>query len=139
MTTADELIDRGELTAAVDALGDSLRRNPRDPGRCAMLFTTLCLTGQLERAGRQLDALEATGEKASPGILDPSFYRRSWKPSCFASVTLPTACAEDVRYSRRSRRARLFRSAGSLARQSTTRPVSSSTDLKETDLRVPAA
>jgi type VI secretion system protein ImpE len=73
--TANELIEAGQLTAAVDALGDTLRRAPRDAVARASLFTLLCLAGRWDRAVQQLDAMEPLRDSRSTAIVDPQRYR----------------------------------------------------------------
>lgn len=73
--TPDELIQRGELSAAIDALGSILRHDPRDSVARASLFTLLCFAGQWDRAGQQLDTFEALVDPRSASVLDPARYR----------------------------------------------------------------
>jgi type VI secretion system protein ImpE len=73
--TADELIESGKLSAAIDALEEVLRQRPRDSPARASLFALLGLSNQWERASRQLDAIERLAGRGSPPLIDPSRYR----------------------------------------------------------------
>ena len=73
--TANELIEAGQLSAAIDALGETLRRSPRDAIARASLFTLLCLAGRWDRAVQQLDAIEPLRDPKSAALLDPQRYR----------------------------------------------------------------
>jgi type VI secretion system protein ImpE len=73
--TADEQLEAGQLTGAIDALSDTLRQNPRDAVARSSLFTLLCLSGRWDRASSQLDALESLGDPLSLNLVDPTRYR----------------------------------------------------------------
>ncbi len=66
---ASALYERGELDAAIDALGEELRDDPTDVRRRTFLFELLCFAGKYDRAERQLAALSGGGGDAEMGIL----------------------------------------------------------------------
>ncbi len=66
---ASGLYERGDLDAAIDALGEELRDNPGDVRRRTFLFELLCFAGKYDRAERQLDILEGGGRDAEMGIM----------------------------------------------------------------------
>ena len=64
---AKELLEAGELGAAIEGLGAELRSRPTDLRRRIFLFELLCFAGDLGRAGRQLDAIEHQESAPAPG------------------------------------------------------------------------
>lgn len=69
MQTARELFQAGRLEDAIESLGVGLRSNPTDAQRRVFLFELLCLTGNHERAEKQLDVLARNGPEAEMGTL----------------------------------------------------------------------
>lgn len=69
MQTARELFQAGRLEDAIESLGVALRSNPTDAQRRVFLFELLCLTGNHERAEKQLDVLARNGPQAEMGTL----------------------------------------------------------------------
>jgi type VI secretion system protein ImpE len=67
--TAQELYRAGELSAAIQTLGDELKKNPLDAKRRTFLFELLLFAGELGRAEKQLDVLASAGGTASGGAL----------------------------------------------------------------------
>jgi type VI secretion system protein ImpE len=59
--TAKELFDQGDLPAAIAKVGDELKNDPADTKRRTFLFELLCFSGDLDRAGKQLDAIARGG------------------------------------------------------------------------------
>ncbi|MBX6315422.1 MAG: tetratricopeptide repeat protein [Isosphaeraceae bacterium] len=55
--TAKQLLDEGRLSAAIEHLGTELKSRPGDLQLRAALFEALCFAGDLDRAGRQLEAI----------------------------------------------------------------------------------
>ncbi len=55
--SAKQLLDEGKLSAALEALTAEVRAQPSDLARRTFLFELLCFAGELERAGRQLEAI----------------------------------------------------------------------------------
>jgi type VI secretion system protein ImpE len=64
-----ELYAAGKLDEAVQALGSELRNDPTDTRRRTFLFELLCLTGEYDRAEKQLDILADAGKEAAMGTL----------------------------------------------------------------------
>ncbi|HZZ81504.1 MAG TPA: type VI secretion system accessory protein TagJ [Gemmataceae bacterium] len=54
---ANDLYKQGKLNDAVTAALDDVKKNPSDGAKRTFLCELLCLTGDLERADKQLDAL----------------------------------------------------------------------------------
>jgi type VI secretion system protein ImpE len=65
---AKELLDRHDLTAAIIALNDDIKRYPTEARLRTFLFELLCFAGDYERAHRQLDVLGHQNEKAGIGV-----------------------------------------------------------------------
>jgi type VI secretion system protein ImpE len=57
MMDAKDLLDRGDLGAAIQELNQAVRAHPTDTHLRVFLFEALCFAGDYERAGRQLDVL----------------------------------------------------------------------------------
>lgn len=55
--TASELYQAGQLTAAIQAAIDEVKKNPADVGRRAFFCEMLCFAGDLERADKQIDTI----------------------------------------------------------------------------------
>jgi type VI secretion system protein ImpE len=64
-----ELYAAAKLDEAVQALGSELRNDPTDTRRRTFLFELLCLTGDYDRAEKQLDILADLGKEAAMGSL----------------------------------------------------------------------
>lgn len=69
MQTARQLFQAGRLEEAIESLGAGLRSDPTDAQRRVFLFELLCLTGNHERAEKQLDVLARSGPQAEMGTL----------------------------------------------------------------------
>jgi type VI secretion system protein ImpE len=69
MPTARELYQAGRLEEAIESLGVALRSDPTDAQRRVFLFELLCLTGNHERAERQLDVLSRAGPQSELGAM----------------------------------------------------------------------
>jgi len=54
-----ELLDAGDLSAAIDQIGANLRAEPTDRVKRTFLFELLCCAGDLDRAEKQLDVVAA--------------------------------------------------------------------------------
>jgi type VI secretion system protein ImpE len=59
--TVKELLDEGNLSAAVAQIGTDLRSAPTDAAKRTFLFELLCCAGDLDRAEKQLDVLASEG------------------------------------------------------------------------------
>jgi type VI secretion system protein ImpE len=66
---AKELLDQGQLTAAIDDLGRQVKGHPADFRLRTFLFELLCFAGDFERARRQLDVLGTESAQAEAGTL----------------------------------------------------------------------
>ena len=65
---AKELYDAGQLDEALSAASDEVKRHPTDLARREFLCELLCFAGELERADKQLDAMNAQQPDAALGI-----------------------------------------------------------------------
>jgi type VI secretion system protein ImpE len=66
--TAKELLQRGELSAAIATLTEEVKAHPTDTSRRIFLFELLCFTGDLTRAQRQLDAVGQVSAEMDIGV-----------------------------------------------------------------------
>lgn len=65
---AKELLDAGQLSAAIEQLNQEVRSHPADSRRRTFLFELLCLAGDYERAARQLDVIAHQSAAAELGV-----------------------------------------------------------------------
>lgn len=65
---ASELFASGELSAAIDALTVTVKKNPTDQQGRGLLAELLCIGGELERADKLLDALGNQDPEAAPAL-----------------------------------------------------------------------
>jgi len=63
-----ELFAAGDLTAAVAALTDQVKRHPTDQNSRGLLAELLCLAGDLQRADKQLEVLSNQDLEAAPAL-----------------------------------------------------------------------
>ena len=63
-----ELYTAGQLTEALDAMNEEVKRHPTDQTRRGFLAELLCISGDLERADKQLDMLGKQDPKAAIGV-----------------------------------------------------------------------
>jgi type VI secretion system protein ImpE len=63
-----ELLDAGQLSAAIEQLNQEVRSQPADSRRRTFLFELLCFTGDYQRAERQLDVIAHQSPAADLGI-----------------------------------------------------------------------
>jgi type VI secretion system protein ImpE len=68
MPNAREHFEAGRLAEAVTVMNEEVRANPRDADRRGFLAELLCLTGNLERADLQLDAIGQQDPKLALGV-----------------------------------------------------------------------
>lgn len=71
MTTADELVTDCRIDPAIGRLEDDVRSRPREAGPRFGLFALLAMTGQWDRAVKQLDVIDAFGLGAGLGFPSP--------------------------------------------------------------------
>lgn len=67
--TPRELLDRGNLAGALQALTAEVRDNPTDTKRRTFLFELLCFAGEFDRAEKHLEVLSQASQSASLGTL----------------------------------------------------------------------
>lgn len=65
---AKQLYDAGQLGPAVEVLTHELKSKPMDQQRRSFLFELLCLSGEWERADKQLEVLGRLGAEAELGV-----------------------------------------------------------------------
>jgi type VI secretion system protein ImpE len=59
----------GQLQAAIEALGDELKKQPLDAKRRIFLFELLCFAGEFDRAEKQLSVVSDSSPQASAGAM----------------------------------------------------------------------
>ncbi len=59
--TAKELLDAGDLSAAIAQVSAELREAPANTAKRTFLFELLCCAGELDRAAKQLDVIGTEG------------------------------------------------------------------------------
>ncbi len=57
MTTGKELLDQGQLSAAIEKVTQDVKSKPADASSRIFLFELLCFAGELDRAEKQLDVV----------------------------------------------------------------------------------
>jgi type VI secretion system protein ImpE len=72
MATAKELLDSGQLKAAIDAITAEVKANPSDVPRRTFLFELLCFAGEWERAEKQIDVI---GQQSVQSAMAVQVYR----------------------------------------------------------------
>jgi type VI secretion system protein ImpE len=65
---AEELLEANELSAAIMALTQDVKKQPADTRLRTFLFELLCFAGEYERADRQLDVIGHQNESAGIGV-----------------------------------------------------------------------
>ncbi len=68
MPTAIELLQAGEVQAAIQELTSEVKANPTDVHRRTFLFELLCFAGEWDRAERQLDVIGQQSAKTEIGV-----------------------------------------------------------------------
>ncbi len=81
----------GNLRAAVDALGDELKKQPLDARRRTFLFELLCFAGEYGRAEKHLDILSDASSEAAAGamVYRSALHAERQRQEMFANDTLP--------------------------------------------------
>ena len=69
MPNAKELLQQGELTAAIDQIISEVKARPTDTSARIFLFELLCFAGELDRAEKQLDVIATQSTSAELGVL----------------------------------------------------------------------
>lgn len=67
MTTVKELLDAGQLSAALAGATQTVKAHPADAAARASLFDLLCFAGDFDRAEKQLDVIAQQGAQAEAG------------------------------------------------------------------------
>lgn len=88
---AVELYKNGQLSAAIEALGTELRRQPADTRRRTFLFELLCFAGAYDRAEKQLDVLAQGGKDALAGTMlyRAALHAQRTREDLFSTGQLP--------------------------------------------------
>jgi type VI secretion system protein ImpE len=68
MPTAKELLDAGNLAAAIQAATAEVKANPTDVARRTTLFELLCFAGEWDRAEKQIDAIGQQSVQAAMAV-----------------------------------------------------------------------
>ena len=81
----------GNLRAAIDALGDELKKQPLDAKRRTFLFELLCFAGEYGRAEKQLDVLSDASSEAAAGAMlyRSALHAERERQDMFANNKLP--------------------------------------------------
>src|SRR5579859_779953 len=85
----------GNLRAAIDALGDELKKQPLDAKRRTFLFELLCFAGEYGRAEKQLDILSDGSPEAAAGAMlyRSALHAERERQEMFAKDKLPLGTA----------------------------------------------
>jgi type VI secretion system protein ImpE len=88
---AQQLYQVGRLDEAVQALAATLRSDPGDVRSRTFLFELLCLAGEYDRAGRQLDIIADSSTEAGMGSLlyRSALHAERSRQEMFASALIP--------------------------------------------------
>lgn len=69
MATAKELLNQGELTAAINQIISEVKARPTDISARTFLFEMLCFAGELDRAEKQLDVIATQSVQTEIGVM----------------------------------------------------------------------
>jgi type VI secretion system protein ImpE len=85
----------GQLKAAIEALGDELKKQPLDAKRRIFLFELLCFAGEYERAEKQLGVVSDSSPQASAGAMlyRSALHAERERQDMFARGALPQGSA----------------------------------------------
>jgi type VI secretion system protein ImpE len=85
----------GQLQAAIEALGDELKKQPLDAKRRIFLFELLCFAGEYDRAEKHLNVLSDAGPQAAAGALlyRSALHAERERQDMFARGALPAGSA----------------------------------------------
>ena len=92
---AISLYRSGNLRAAIEALGDELKKQPLDAKRRTFLFELLCFAGEYGRAEKQLDILSDSSSEAAAGAMlyRSALHAERERQEMFSGDNLPVAAA----------------------------------------------
>ncbi len=85
------LYKAGQLQAAIEALGDELKKQPLDAKRRIFLFELLCFAGEYDRAEKQLNVVSDSSPQASAGAMlyRSALHAERERQDMFARRALP--------------------------------------------------
>ncbi|HUX27205.1 MAG TPA: type VI secretion system accessory protein TagJ [Terracidiphilus sp.] len=85
----------GDLRAAIEALGDELKKQPLDTRRRTFLFELLCFAGEYDRAEKHLDILSDASSEAAAGAMlyRSALHAERERQDMFARDALPLGTA----------------------------------------------
>jgi type VI secretion system protein ImpE len=89
------LYKAGQLQAAIEALGDELKKQPLDTKRRIFLFELLCFAGEYERAEKHLNVLSDSSSQAAAGAMlyRSALHAERERQDMFARGALPQGSA----------------------------------------------
>jgi type VI secretion system protein ImpE len=85
----------GQLNAAIEALGDELKKQPLDAKRRIFLFELLCFAGEYDRAEKHLNVVSDASPQASAGAMlyRSALHAERERQEMFARGALPQGSA----------------------------------------------
>jgi len=85
----------GQLKAAIEALGDELKKQPLDAKRRIFLFELLCFAGEYDRAEKHLDFLSDASPQAAAGAMlyRSALHAERERQNMFLNGTFPLGSA----------------------------------------------
>ncbi len=97
MKKAKQLFDAGHVGEAIKELGNWLRDNPTDIGQRTFLFELLCLSGQYDRAEKQLSVLAQGNSDTQLGatMYYAAIHAERERNELFRSESFPSTKAPD--------------------------------------------
>jgi type VI secretion system protein ImpE len=89
------LYKAGQLQAAIEALGDELKKQPLDAKRRIFLFELLCFAGEYDRAEKHLNVVSDSSSQAAAGAMlyRSALHAERERQDMFARGTLPQGSA----------------------------------------------
>jgi type VI secretion system protein ImpE len=89
------LYKAGQLQAAIDALGEELKKQPLDAKRRIFLFELLCFAGEYDRAEKHLNVVSDSSPQASAGAMlyRSALHAERERQDMFARGALPQGSA----------------------------------------------
>jgi len=92
---AQSLYRAGNLQAAIQALGDELKKQPLDAKRRIFLFELLCFAGEYDRAEKHLNVLSDANPQAAAGAMlyRSALHAERERQTMFANGTFPISTA----------------------------------------------
>ncbi len=96
--TAHDLYQLGKLGEAVAAALDDVKKHPTDAGKRGFLAELLCLTGDFERADRQLDALSQQDPETltQVGLFRLLIHAEQSRQQFYSAGRLPEFLDQDI-------------------------------------------